>query len=269
MNSGYKEALQNLYKAKYAKSSEKFYAKEIFGLDWLYCSWGPKNPARTEVQAMSKANESGLVEKISHQELGDFQEGPVSFPKKDADYTKAVGCYEGLLSQKTLESRYHIQSGESRKSPELKVLFVSDTLKEVDSNVEEPFQEFTCLYEESVAGLFFKMVAAMQLSPEDFVLSGIQRELEDGTKVDNTKCVEQEIECLQPRLVICLGVSASNALLEKTQRLKDIHGQVFHITRSSTKTQLMPLFSPNLLSTATHMKKVTWEDMQKAMKLLE
>lgn len=149
----------------------------------------------------------------------------------------------------------------NKTSESIKVIFVSDSFNEkLEGNIPEEVKEFESLFEKDTALLFSKMVKAMKLSSEQYVLSAIK--YKDQNLIET---VLNEIHYYQPQLIISLGVSASHALLNISKRLKDIHGKFYNIKINDYSCEVMPLFSPSLLNTAVHMKKMAWEDMQKAM----
>ena len=152
-------------------------------------------------------------------------------------------------------------------SSPIKVLFVTDEY-EVFNQEEGELQSF---FDEEVASLFGRMIAAMGLEESDYIISAIKSpEVEDE---DSIKMLFDELINLQPKFVITLGATATNGILGGGQRLKNVHGKLFDYQLSDQwsrehEFQVMPLFSPKLLHTAPNMKKTAWKDMQVIMNLL-
>ena len=151
----------------------------------------------------------------------------------------------------------------------VKVIFISDAFSSLDLHgVDENLLEFYSLFEDQTAQLFSKMVVAMKLGKEDYLLTAVKmpQQNEERDCLDN---VIQEILSFRPQLIITMGITPTNALLKLNKRLKDIHGKFYKIKINDFSVDVMPLFSPNLLNTASNMKKIAWEDMQKAMNKLK
>lgn len=185
---------------------------------------------------------------------------------------------EKYTSKLAMKARYQLSSKNKLDINRMKVIFVADTLidKFDDStsiSVNElpltELTEFEALFDESTALLFSKMVKAMKVDCQDYLLTAISFGKPDQIeKQDCLDLVLSEIYKFKPSLVISLGVSASHALIDTKQRLKDLHGNFYPLNIGDLSTEVMPLFSPSLLNSAPHMKSITWKDMQKAMERL-
>lgn len=136
------------------------------------------------------------------------------------------------------------------------VLFITDQA-EGESEAQNIFELF---FKAHVASLFSRMVGAMQLGESWFLT-----DISDKT----TDKIAREILYYQPNFIITLGAAPTQFLLDTESRLKNIHGQFFDVQQGDYTGQLMPLFSPKLLSTAPNMKKTAWTDMQKVMEQLK
>jgi uracil-DNA glycosylase family 4 len=112
------------------------------------------------------------------------------------------------------------------------------------------------------------MIKAMRLTEVDYYISSLQ-----FSDVEDIDLLFNEIQFFKPELIITLGATASNKILNSNERLKDCHGQISKVsisdeTKEVLEIAVMPLFSPTLLQTAPNMKKTAWKDMQKAMEYL-
>lgn len=136
------------------------------------------------------------------------------------------------------------------------VLFITDQA-EGEAEAQNIFELF---FKAHVASLFSRMVGAMQLEDSWFLT-----DISDKT-VDK---ITQEVLFYKPKFIITLGAAPTQFLLDTESRLKNIHGQFFDVQQGDYTGQLMPLFSPKLLSTAPNMKKTAWTDMQKVMEQLK
>ncbi len=104
--------------------------------------------------------------------------------------------------------------------------------------------------------LLNKMIGAMKLDTNEYKLIG---ELKSELILD-------QLKELRPLVVITLGASAANLILQGQERLSKIHGNFFPIQIDDNyHTQVVPLFHPSFLLINPGMKKSAWMDMQKIM----
>jgi hypothetical protein len=307
MEHRYKAALRNLYKSKLTKTVSSEYRDHLFPIGWSYAEpnkastelkttelrkW-PTAEVGT-VEAVEEANSVPVTEK--EQVIGSLNEftknlleetesdsvivGDIEISKKQtsskfkdvSDVSKSELKTQLIerLGQNCVDYRYSSNLNLNRFDlDKLKVIFVSDTLKiEPHSDDNKDLYEFYALFDEQTAILFSKMVKAMKVDPSHYLLTAITFGEKEEDKANNLDLVLKEIATFKPDLVISLGVSASHALLESKQRLKDLHGNFYGLTVGDFSCEVMPLFSPSLLKSAPHMKSITWIDMQKAMEKL-
>lgn len=120
--------------------------------------------------------------------------------------------------------------------------------------------------------LLGKMIQAMKLSKEEFCLLEIGGKLSEFNPEEKKGKLEEikgQILNEAPSVVVTLGASASNLLLEGQERLSKIHGNFFPRSFSDNfHTQIVPLFHPSFLLINPGMKKSAWMDMQKIMDFL-
>jgi uracil-DNA glycosylase len=75
----------------------------------------------------------------------------------------------------------------------------------------------------------------------------------------------QQIDMIQPKVIVALGTFAAKALLKTDAPISRIRGQVFEY-RGGAK--LIPTFHPAFLLRSPERKRDVWEDMKKARALL-
>lgn len=195
-----------------------------------------------------------------------------------ANSEKAVAMSSKELKQEVIKkigaelsfSRF----GESLVREQTKVLFVSDLFNnEIDELVEDKsIMPLSTCFNLEVSQLFSRMIKAMGIAENEFILSAISYDSPEGEK-DYFEMLKSEVLFYKPTLIITLGAQATNSLLKLKSRLKDIHGNFYQLvledqSHTSHNFEVMPLFSPTLLQTAPNMKKTAWKDMQKAMSKL-
>lgn len=147
----------------------------------------------------------------------------------------------------------------------LKVIFVTDKFL----NIENPKSEFHLFFEEETAELFKRMVAAMKLSDDEFLISAINDH--DDNEYD---FFLEELAFFTPEIVMTLGASATTKVLGVKQRLSSIHGNFYlkgikYLDNTCAQLSVCPIFHPEFLRINPNMKKTAWEDMQKVMKKIQ
>jgi hypothetical protein len=126
------------------------------------------------------------------------------------------------------------------------------------------FDDLRFFFSEETSVLFSKMIHAMKLSSQDYAIGPINFLQADGMDY------RFELAMLRPQMVMTLGATSTNDLLNMLERLNNIHGKFFARKILSSEQPheflVMPLFNPEFLRINPSMKKTAWEDMQKAMK---
>lgn len=180
-----------------------------------------------------------------------------------ADFKKSVS---DILSEELTTLRFNQKTDLTLG---VKVFFITDTFKDNPDEMEdEELQELSCFFEKGVASLFGRMIKAMGLTSQSYVMSALTKEQEEDRIL--REHLISEILFFKPDFIVSLGAKATNELLGTEKRLKNIHGQFFDLNFQDQgakmyKATLMPLFSPKLLHIAPNMKKTAWRDMQKLM----
>lgn len=147
----------------------------------------------------------------------------------------------------------------------VKLIFVTDKFL----NIENPKSEFHLFFEDETAELFKKMVSAMKLSENEFLITAIN--YFDDSSYD---FYIEELAYFTPEVVMTLGATASAKVLGIKQRLSSIHGNFYlkgikYLDDTCAKLSVCPIFHPEFLRINPNMKKTAWEDMQKVMKKIQ
>lgn len=194
-------------------------------------------------------------------------------PSNIVSYEKAIESCE-LCPAHAISKRVMVVSELERQTPRvpLKVLFVGDYPKRVPEKMD-------CFPGEG-GELLRKMIGAMKLGVGEFAWTlalKCYRSTEDSVVFEEMgrhclKNIYREIALLKPQVVIPLGAVAANLLLARKERMAQIHGQSFEQTITFKNTQhqftIVPTFHPDFLISSPGNKKVAWEDLQKAMKMV-
>lgn len=285
------EDMENLYKDALRKlRSPKNNDYSDFSLDWSYARFELASEQSLPVSTQQNSQEpvaekKNILESFAQFTQEKLQESPVYNFQGGQIKETLKPEHKGVLASNEaefleLEQRYFkpemIQKRFETKSigidNKVKVCFVSDVfLSHPDSVDSAQLAELNCFFDQEVASLFNKMIAAMGLSFDNYFVSALCHQSDEETSLlDN---LINEILYLKPDFIVTLGAKAVNELLKTNKRLKSIHGQFFELNfedqnATISKATLMPLFSPKLLHIAPNMKQTAWKDMQKLMEKL-
>ena len=105
----------------------------------------------------------------------------------------------------------------------LNVIFVGDILQTHEIPAAETNNEFLSLFNSATADLFGKMVKAMRLTPEQYLLSATSFG-DDKSRESYMDVLLKEIQFFKPELIITLGAAPTHAMLNMKKRLKEVHG---------------------------------------------
>lgn len=251
-------------------SDPKTFNNSIFSnVGWKYFS--KQQPTRiigeekVEIVKALKEFTTENVDPVSN--VHQFEGGEIHLTKDDL-----LPNLTSKLNQKVLEKR--LVKSKVDNPDKVKVIFVNDLLfaKEIENDESnDSLSELLCSFRIEAATLFYKMIKAMKLQDDEFIISAASVEGEDE-QISYLDELNHEIAYFKPKLVISLGAVATQNLLQSKDRLAKIHGQFFTSTTTNNHSftyLLMPLFHPELLLINPNMKKTAWIDMQKAMKELD
>jgi len=119
---------------------------------------------------------------------------------------------------------------------------------------------------ESEQDLLGKMIKAMNLKEGSFVripLIKSKNELE---------FLLGALNYFKPRVIVPLGATSTNIVLERKVKLSNVHGQLekkaFKLNGDDHVVDVSPLFHPQLLEINQSMKRTAWIDMQKLMEFI-
>jgi len=77
--------------------------------------------------------------------------------------------------------------------------------------------------------------------------------------------LKKQIEIIQPKLILCLGLTAAKGLLNKKESLTSMRGKVFEFE----DTKVMVTYHPAALLRNPNWKRPCWEDLQKFKQLYD
>lgn len=119
--------------------------------------------------------------------------------------------------------------------------------------------------------LLTKIIEAIGLKREEVYIANIlkcrppeNRNPEPDEVASCSPFLFQQIEAIQPRVIVALGAYAARTLLDTDRAISKLRGR-FHEYRG---TQLMPTYHPSYLLRNPGAKRPVWEDMQLVRDLL-
>lgn len=115
-----------------------------------------------------------------------------------------------------------------------------------------------CLETPKTHELFSKILEAMRLSSGQYAVGHLEES-------PGALGWEDYLQAHAPKIIVALGESAAQGILQSTQALSEIRGQFFQLTAD---TLVLPTYSPAYLLRDTTAKKATWEDMKQVLAVL-
>jgi uracil-DNA glycosylase len=148
-------------------------------------------------------------------------------------------------------------------SPEL--CFIGEAPGKDEDRIGEPFVGAS-------GQLFNKILTAMGLKrAEVFIMNPVNCHPPDNRQPTPAECrncrgfFEDQLELVQPKMIVCLGNVAARNLLETDEGIQTLRGKWFEYRG----TPVMCTYHPAALLRNTEWKKDTWADMQAVLKRLE
>jgi hypothetical protein len=158
----------------------------------------------------------------------------------------------------------HVLESAMKNQP--KVIFLNDEFQDASLVKSENWLDH--LFPNSVSELFSKMLGAMKFAQGEQISFAIKPSGFAGNEAELKTLMYQIIYLLKPQYILSLGAWSTNFILNKQERLANVHGQFFDLNLPDIKTQVVPMFHPSILEANQNMKQSAWKDMQKVMKIL-
>jgi DNA polymerase len=149
-------------------------------------------------------------------------------------------------------------------NPHAELMFVGEGPGADEDDQGEPFVG-------RAGQLLTKIIAAMGMTRADVYINNIVMCRPPGNRVPEpdevTSCkpfLMRRIEAINPRVIVCLGATAVQNLLEREVKITRIRGTWI----DWNGRQLMPTFHPAFLLRNPAAKKEVWEDIKEVLKFL-
>jgi DNA polymerase len=121
--------------------------------------------------------------------------------------------------------------------------------------------------------LLDRMIAAMGYGRDEVYIANVvkcrppnNRDPEMDERLACRPYVFGQIQAVQPKIIVTLGRTATQVLLETDRNLAAVRGQLQ--TYPHLPIPVMPTYHPSALLRAENLKRPTWEDLKKVMELL-
>ncbi len=172
---------------------------------------------------------------------------------------KIGDCKQCKLSEK----RNNIVFGEG--SPNADIMFIGEGPGRDEDQQARPFVG-------DAGKLLTKMIVKLGLKREDVYIANIvkcrppyNRNPEEDEIASCMIFLEEQIEMIKPKVIVCLGRVAAQALLNVKTPISRMRGNFFQYRG----IPVMPTFHPAYLLRTPKDKWLTWDDMQKMLRKLE
>jgi uracil-DNA glycosylase family 4 len=120
--------------------------------------------------------------------------------------------------------------------------------------------------------LLTKMIEAMGFKRDDVYIANVLKCRPPGNRNPEPDEIEQcepflfrQIASIQPKVIIALGAFAARTLLKTQDPISRLRGRVYEYRGS----KLIPTFHPSFLLRSPGYKREAWEDLKKALTLLD
>jgi DNA polymerase len=173
----------------------------------------------------------------------------------EAIQAELAGCQRCRLC----EGRSNIVFGVG--NPNAKLMFVGEGPGEDEDRTGEPFVG-------KAGQLLTKIIEAMGITRSDVYIANVVKCRPPGNRTPFLDEVEQcypflrrQIAALKPAIIVTLGLSASQALLEVTIPISRLRGNFYKYG----EIKVMPTYHPAYLLRNPNEKRAVWDDMKKVM----
>jgi uracil-DNA glycosylase len=123
--------------------------------------------------------------------------------------------------------------------------------------------------------LLTKIIEAMGTKREDVYIANVvkcrppQNRVPEGIEIEScSPFLRAQIEAIQPKVIVALGVTAANYLTGKTTTMSNLRGK-FQSLHWKTDVPIMPTYHPAYLLRNPDAKKIVWEDMKQVIKRMQ
>ena len=120
--------------------------------------------------------------------------------------------------------------------------------------------------------LLTKMIEAMGFSRDEVYIANVikcrppENRNPDSDEVERCEpFLFKQIDSIRPKVIVALGAFAAKALLKTQDPISRLRGRVYDYHGA----QLIPTFHPSFLLRSPNQKKYAWDDLKKALALLD
>ncbi|MDY6821661.1 MAG: uracil-DNA glycosylase [Deferribacterota bacterium] len=231
---------------------DNFY-RFVYGIEWFYI---PNKRKDVVKEQMPSSNNTVSI---------NTDKDILSLMKKLED--EVLSCKKCNLSL----NRNNVVFGEG--SLNAKLMFIGEGPGYMEDKKGRPFV--------GRAGLLLdKMIKAMGYKREEVYIANIVKCRPPNnrvpTKDEAAMCLPyliKQIGHIKPEVIICLGSSAANYLLNINMSITKIRGSIrelkLKINNSNLKIKVIPTYHPAYLLRNPNKKAESWQDLQKAMSILK
>jgi len=194
----------------------------------------------------------------------EAETAPVTFSRSPADALTAIRDHIGDCTRCKLHTLGRRQVVFGVGNPDADLMFVGEA-PGADEDVQGvPFVG-------RAGQLLTKMIQAMGFARDDVYIANVIKCRPPGNRnpePDEIATCEpflfQQIEAIQPKVIVALGAFAARTLLKTTDPISRLRGRIY----SYRGVPLIPTFHPSFLLRSPEYKRDAWEDLKKALGVL-
>jgi len=184
----------------------------------------------------------------------------VSWPQLTSDVLACTNCLLHNVRKQAIVGRGNAQAD---------LLFVLLTPTQADD-------EANVLCDGEAHQLLSKMLAAINIAIDDVYITSLLKCMAPASHTVSTEEIQschdylqKQIQLLQPKLVVVLGESTAQHLLQKTHSLDEFRAMNVDVSLQIESIPMFVSYSPTELLQQPTFKRNAWSDLQQMQKLLE
>jgi len=197
------------------------------------------------------------------QEQNEVKSAAITSPNCAKSLKSLQGMLLGCQRCSLHEQRHNIVFGTGNRHA--KLMFIGEAPSAEDDLSGKVFSG-------KIGVLMNNILKAMNLSKDDVYFANILKcctpgcRSPQGEEINN--CIgflQQQIKLIQPEIIVSLGTTASQTLLNVKDDIKNLRGHWY----SYSEIPVMPTYHPAFLLQNEYSKKETWEDLKKVLEKLK
>lgn len=237
--------------------------KEIFGDDLFTESLEKSYPNEKKPAVQKEKVEIEFVKREVSEEAETFFIDEKDSWKKSSTLDELESLIKNCNKCPLYESRTNFVFGTG--SPKAKIMCIGEGPGAEEDKQGKPFVG-------RAGQLLTDILKAIKFTREEVYIANVLKSRPPGNRTPLPQEMEmcmpyllKQIELIKPKLILCLGLTAAQALLRKKESMGNLRGKLFEFNGS----KVMVTYHPAALLRNPNLKKDCWEDVKKFRKLYD